>query len=211
MEDIILVGGGGHCNSVIDTLKDLNTFNIIGILDLSEKKGMEISGIKIIGNDEMLKDYFNQGIKNVHITLGSIGNPKNRKRLYYYAKNIGLKFPSIVDKTAIIGSNVNIGEGVFVGKGCIINIDAKIGNYSIINSGAIIEHDCEVGSFCHIAPGTTLSGGVTIGDDTHIGTNTTIIQNINIGMNTLIGAGSVVVNDIRSNVKAYGNPCKEVI
>ncbi|MDR7857541.1 acetyltransferase [Tissierella sp.] len=211
MEDIILIGGGGHCKSIIDTIKDLNKFNIIGILDVSKKVGTYINGIKIIGTDEMLGKYFDEGIRAAHITLGSIGDPKHRKRLWKYASHIGFKFPQIVDKNAILGSNVDIGEGVFIGKGCIINIDSQIGNHSIINSGVIIEHDCRIGSFCHIAPGAALSGGVIIGDNTHIGTNATVIQNVNIGMNTLIGAGSVVVNNIGPNMKAYGNPCKEVI
>lgn len=210
IDDIILIGGGGHCKSVIDTIRNLDKFNIIGILDLSEKLDMNINGVKVIGTDEMLKYYFENGVRNAHITLGSIGDPKYRINLFNYAKGIGLKFPPIIDKTSVIGSNVEIGEGVFIGKGSIINVGTKIGSHSIINSGVIIDHDCVVGSFCHISPGTTISGEVLIGDNTHIGTNSTIIQNINIGSNTLIGAGSVVIKDINPNTKAYGNPCKEV-
>lgn len=211
MEDIILLGGGGHCKSVIDTINNLGRYNIIGILDFSEKVGTDINGVKIVGTDSDLVDYFKKGVKNAHITLGSIGNPNHRIRLYKYAKDIGLKFPPLIDKTAIIGSKVDIGEGIFIGKGCIINIDTKIGSNSIINTGVIIDHDCLLGSFCHIAPGTTLSGGVSIGDNTHIGTNSSVIQDIRIGNNTIIGAGSVVIKSISSNIKAYGNPCKEVI
>lgn len=210
IEDIILIGGGGHCKSVIDTIKSSGNFNIVGILDLREKLDMDINGVKIIGTDEMLKYYFNNGVKNAHISLGSIGDSKHRIKLFNYAKSIGLNFPPIIDRTSVMGSNVEIEEGVFIGKGCIINVDTKIGSHSIINSGAIIDHDCIIGSFCHISPGTTISGEVSIGDNTHIGTNSTIIQNIDIGSNTLIGAGSVVIKDISSNIKAYGNPCKEV-
>lgn len=211
MKDILLIGGGGHCKSVIDTLKTLNKFNIIGILDVKEKVGRHIDNVKIIGTDERLKDYYSKGIRHAFITLGSIGNPQLRIKLYKNAKKLGYEFPIIIDKTAIVSDNSPIEEGTFIGKGTIINANTNIGKNCIINSGAIIEHDCKIKNFVHIAPGSVLSGGVVIGDNTHIGTNSTIIQNIKIGQNSIIGAGSVVVKNIKSNVKAYGNPCREVV
>ena len=36
MQDIVLVGGGGHCKSVIDVIESEVKFNIIGIIDTVE-------------------------------------------------------------------------------------------------------------------------------------------------------------------------------
>jgi sugar O-acyltransferase (sialic acid O-acetyltransferase NeuD family) len=210
MEDIILIGGGGHCKSIIDTINELKKYNIIGILDIADKLGNEICGIKIIGTDDSLEYYYKNGVRNAFLTIGSIGDTLIRRKLYSIALNIGYIFPNIIDNTAIVSDKIEIGHGNFIGKGAIININVKIANNTIINTGAIIEHDCYIGSFCHIAPGTAINGNVVIGENTHIGTNSTIIQNIKIGDNTIIGAGSVVVKNIESNIKAYGNPCKEV-
>lgn len=210
MEDIILIGGGGHCKSIIDTINGLKKYNIIGILDIADKVENEICSIKIIGTDDKLEYYYKNGVRNAFLTIGSIGDTTLRRKLYSIALNIGYIFPNIVDNTAIVSDKIEIGHGNFIGKGTIININTKITNNSIINTGAIIEHDCHIGSFCHIAPGTTISGNVVIGENTHIGTNSTIIQNIRIGENVIVGAGSVVIRNIENNVKAYGNPCKEV-
>ena len=210
MEDIILIGGGGHCKSVIDTLQKSTQFNIKGIIDLKEKVGSLINDVKIIGDDNDLEKIFKNGIKYAFITIGSIGNPAKRIQLFEKAKKIGFKFPCIIDSTAIIARNVIFDEGTFVGKRVIINSNTKVGRNCIINSGAIIEHDCQIGDDVHIAPGVVLSGNVYIGINTHVGTNSTIIQGIKIGKNTLIGAGSVLVKNISKNKKAYGNPCKEV-
>lgn len=210
MNDIILIGGGGHCNSVIDSLKDSTELNIVGILDLKNKIGTLNNGVKIIGEDNDLKYYFKQGIKNAFVTAGGIGDNSLRIKLFNLAKEIGYKIPAIIDKNAIVSDTALIGDGTFIGKGAIINTSVIVGENCIINSGAIIDHDCRVSDFCHIAPGTTLSGGVYIDKKSHIGTNSTVIQNIRIGMNTIIGAGSVVVKDIGSKKKAYGNPCKVV-
>lgn len=210
MKDILLIGGGGHCKSVIDTLKASKEYNIIGILDIKEKLGDKISDIKIMGTDDDMKKIYESGIKYSFITVGSVGNPNLRIKLYKKAKAIGYKIPYIIDKTSIVSPNSKIENGTFIAKGVIVNSEAKIGKNTIVNTGSIIEHDCEIGNHVHIAPGTTLSGNVRIGDRSHIGTNSTIIQNINIGEDSIIGAGSVVIKDIKNSIKAYGNPCQEV-
>jgi sugar O-acyltransferase (sialic acid O-acetyltransferase NeuD family) len=211
MEDILLIGGGGHCRSVLNSIKKLGNYNIVGILDTEDKVGKGIDGIKIIGTDEKMECLFFSGVKNAVITVGSIGNTGLRTELYNKLKGIGFNLPIIIDKTAIVDDNTILKEGIFVGKGAIINAGTTIEKCSIINSRAIVEHDCKIGEFVHLAPGSVLCGGVKIGDNTHIGANTTIIQGIEIGDNTLIGAGSVVVKDTGSFKKAYGNPCKEVV
>ena len=210
MEDIILIGGGGHCKSVIDSIRSTESYRIIGILDRPARLEEEIVGIKIIGTDADMNHYYRKGIKKAFLTVGSIGDPSLRQKLYQEAIEIGYKFPNIIDSSATISDAAILGTGNFVGKGVIINADTRIGDNCIINTGVIIEHDCTIESFCHIAPGTVLSGNVKIAENTHIGTNSTLIQNIQIGKNSIIGAGSVVIKNIGDNVKAYGNPCKKV-
>ena len=60
-ENIILVGGGGHCKSCIDVIEQEGKYEIKGILDLPEKKGQNILAYKIIGNDDDISDYAKQG------------------------------------------------------------------------------------------------------------------------------------------------------
>jgi acetyltransferase-like isoleucine patch superfamily enzyme len=55
-----------------------------------------------------------------------------------------------------------------------------------------------------------ICGEVEIGENTHIGAGSVIKQQVKIGSNTIIGMGSIVLKDIKGNVVAYGNPCKEV-
>lgn len=209
MDKIILLGGGGHCKSVIDSIEE-NKYEIVGILDRKEKIGQIICGINIIGTDELADKLYRSGVKYAFITTGSIGDVTLRKKLYLSMKKIGFKIPNITDRSAIISTNIQIGEGNFIGKGAIINAESKIGDMCILNSGVIVEHDCEIDNFVHIASGVVLSGGVKIMNDTHIGSNSTIIQGIQIGYNSIIGAGSVVTNNIANSIKAYGVPCKEM-
>lgn len=211
MEKIILIGGGGHCASIIDTMRQQALFEPVGVLDTLDKVGSNILDVPIVGVDSDLEDWFNKGVRYAFVSIGSVGDTKLRQKLVAYAEKIGMTLPSIIDPSAMISKYADIQEGTFIGKGVIINAQAEIGKQAIINSGVILEHDCSIGDYVHLAPGVTISGNVNVGNYSHIGTNSTLIQCVTVGKNVLIGAGSVVIGDISDDSKAFGNPCKEVV
>ncbi len=204
---ILLIGGGGHCHSVLDSVLSIDEYEKVGIIDSIAGSYLNIP---VIGIDEDIPRLFNEGWTDAFITVGSVGNTSIRRRLYKMVKEIGLNIPTIVDPTAIIGNGVTIGEGSFIGKKTVVNAGSSIGNCAIVNTGSILEHDCNIGDFSHISPGTVLCGQVAVGDDSHVGAGSIVRQLIKIGECSLIGAGSVVVKDVPCNSKAYGNPCKVV-
>lgn len=214
---ILLLGMGGHCLSVIDSLKSLKLYESIGLiakdedtLYLSDTKADLNGSIQVVGSDKDLPLLKEEGYTDAFITVGSIGNPIIRQRLYNLLKEIGYNIPNIIDRTAVLSSDISLGEGIYVGKKAVINAGSSIGNCAIINTMALIEHECSLGDFTHIAPGSILCGKVVVGENTHIGAGSIIRQGLNIGEDTMIGMGSVVVKDIGDHVTAYGNPCKEV-
>lgn len=209
-KSILLIGGGGHCKSVLDTLISNGYYSDIAIIDTVDKVGNKILDVPIIGSDAELSELFKKGYKNAFITMGSIGDTSLRVKLFKLVESIGFNIPNIIDKTSTISRFVELKNGIFIGKNTIINAGSTIQKGSIINSGAIIEHDNIIGEYSHIAPGTTLSGDVSIGNNTHVGANSVIRQQINVGSNTMIGTGSNVISNIDDNKLAYGNPCKEV-
>ena len=204
---LLLLGGGGHCHSVVDSVLSLGIYDEIGILDSTATLYL---GVSVIGTDADIPELMQAGWNEAFITVGSVGNTQVRRKLYKMLKGYGLSIPTIIDPTAVVAKGTQLQEGTFVGKRAVINSGASIGACSIINTGAIVEHDCVVGDFSHISPGSTLCGQVVVGHDTHVGAGSVVKQLIKIGDSVLIGAGSVVLKDIPSEVKAYGNPCKVV-
>lgn len=203
----MLIGGGGHCHSVIDSAIALGIYDDIGIVDTVDNSWL---GVSVVGTDDDIPRLIKTGWTEAFITVGSVGNTSTRRKIYEMIKTLCLSVPVLVDPSAIIAERVRIKEGTYIGKRAIVNTGSDIGAFSIINTGAIIEHECCIGDFAHVSPGTTLCGQVVIGNDSHIGAGSVVRQLINIGSNSIVGAGSVVVKDIPANVKAYGNPCKVV-
>ena len=206
----MLIGGGTHAQSIIDSIESMKQYNIVGIIDCKDKVNTSVLGIKVIGEDQDLAYFFSNGVRNSAISIGSIGRTKLRRKMYAKCKEIGYAFPNIIDKSAVIASKVILGEGNFIGKGAILNSNVWIGNGCIINTGAILEHGCKIEDFVHVAPGSVLCGNVWVKDNSHIGAHSTVLQNVTIGKDTLIGAGSLVLKNIHSNQLAYGSPVKEV-
>lgn len=203
---LVIIGGGGHCLSVTDSL-DQSLFSEIVILDKNQEKNTLVNGIRVYGDDNDLDRLYQMGFRYAFIALGSVGDTSVRRKLDKLLKNKKFSFINIIDQSAIVSSSVKLGTGIFIGKGAIVNAKSILGNHCIINSGTIIEHECTVEEFSHIAPGATILGNCYIGRDTHVGASTSIIQGINIGDCTVIGMGSVVRHDIGNGKLAYGNPC----
>ena len=56
MNNIILIGGGGHAKSCIDVIELEKKYKICGVID-SYKSKKKILGYKIIGSDKNLKNF----------------------------------------------------------------------------------------------------------------------------------------------------------
>lgn len=188
MDNIVIVGFGGHARSVADCIERDGKYNIVGYTDLMEYN----SKYKYLGTDENLEQIFNEGVSYAVVGIGYLGNGNIRNRLYEKLKEIGYELPTIIDPSAIVSSTAIIGEGTFVGKGAIVNSEVIIGKMAIINTKALVEHECIVGDYSHVAVSAVLCGQVRVGKSALIGANATVIQCIEIEDNRIVPAGVTV-------------------
>ena len=78
-KNIVLVGGGGHCISLIDIIENGNEFNILGILDSNIKEN-NILGYKILGGDNLIPELVNENTYFL-ISVGQIKSYLNREKI----------------------------------------------------------------------------------------------------------------------------------
>ena len=207
---LLIVGAGGHAKSVLDILLENNKYEWIGVIDNdygTKKYVAPFADIEIVGNDAMLTEFFEKGITNIFVAIGSNAI---RKKLYNISKTIGFEAVSIISSHATISKYAKIGKGVCIMPGAVINVATTIGDHCIINTNCTIDHDCTIQECVHIAPGVAISGCVTIGRNSFIGTGARVIDRVTIGANTTIGSGAAVINHIPSHVLAVGVPAKVI-
>ena len=202
MEQILVLGHGGHARSLIDILERENKYQIAGYI-INDNAIHDSMDYPVIGSDEDLDYLYQNGIRNAVLGIGYLGRSDLREKLYERLKKIGFHMPIVCDPSAIMSEHAKIEEGSFIGKGAIINSGAIIGKMCIINSGAIVEHDCQVDDFSHISVGSVLCGGVHIGRASFVGANATIIQEKTIGKNSIIGAGTLIRKNVEENSMVY--------
>jgi sugar O-acyltransferase, sialic acid O-acetyltransferase NeuD family len=207
-EDIILLGGGGHCFSTIDVIEAENKFRIQGILDVKENVGKKILGYDIIGIDSDIDKYLTT-IKYYLVTAGQIKSALIRVKLFEFLKSKQCKLPVIIAPDAVVSKNAEIGEGTVVFHKAVINAGCNIGVNTIINTSAIIEHRTKIGDHTHISTAAVVNGDCTIGCRTFIGSNATIKQEINITNEVIVGAGSIVISDLIDKGIYYGAPARK--
>ena len=188
-EKIILIGGGGHCISVIDVIEQQNKYEILGIIDTKENIGKKVLDYEVIGCDDDLKEFF-ESCQNALVTVGQIKSNDLRVKLYETLKLIGFNLPVIISPFSYVSKHAHIDAGTIVMHHALVNANARIGQNCIINSKALIEHDAVVNDNCHISTGSIINGGVVVMANTFVGSNAVTKEYITI--EGFIKAGDVI-------------------
>lgn len=202
---LILIGGGGHCRSVIEAIESIGG-NIAGILDLTGHVGEYVFTYPVTGTDPDIP-LLAQDNRFV-ITLGHLGNPGPRVRLRKMVELCKGRLATVTASTSHVSPHTDIGDGTVILHHATVNAGAIIGANCIINTGAILEHDVRVEADVHISTGAIINGGAFVGAGSFIGSGAVVGNGVVIGANVLLGAGSVTVRDLLEPGVYYGSPAR---
>lgn len=189
MKDILLIGGGGHCKSVIDVIEKEAKYNIVGIIDKKELINQEVLAYKIIGCDDDLKE-LREKFQYALVTVGHIESNALRVKLYKLLKELDFHIPTVISPLAYVSKHATVDEGSVVMHHALINADAKVGKNCIINSKSLVEHDAVIENNVHISTSATINGGAIVKENTFFGSGAITKEYTTIS--GFIKAGSVV-------------------
>ena len=196
---IIIIGAGGHAKVVYDSLIECQR-RVLGFISPNQEKDTSFCDLKIIGNDNAVSQY-NPLDVDLANGIGFMHNNQNRFNIAKRMRDDGYTFTTIIHPSAIIGTNVELEEGVQIMAGAVVQPGTKIGKDTIINTGVILDHDCHIEKNCHLATGVVCSGNIKIKENTFIGAGSVIIQDISVGKNCMVAAGSVVFQNLENGTK----------
>ena len=178
-EKILLIGGGGHCKSVIDVIELENKYKITGVIDKKELISQKVLGIEVIGSDEDLEKLF-ETYKYAIVTVGQIKSNTLRVKLFDKLISIGYQLPVIKSPLSYVSKHAKIDSGTVIMHHAVVNAGASVGKNCIINTKALVEHDAVIEDSCHISTATVINGGVIVKKNSFVGSNATTKEYIQI-------------------------------
>ena len=206
---LILIGGGGHCQSVIDVIETTAQYEIVTILDKAHKVGQKVSGYEITESDDQLAALVRPGVRFL-VTVGQIESSPVRSELFQRVQQAGGTFATIVSPRAYVSSRAVVGEGSVIMHDALVNAYARIGANTIINTKALVEHGTQVGDHCHVATGAIINGNCQLSDHVFIGSQATLVQGVSIGKGIVVGAGAVVTHSLAEPGTYAGVPARKI-
>ncbi len=203
MRPIILVGGGGHCKSVIEAAESAG-YTIKGILDLPQCMVSKVLDYDVIGSDDEIPLYVNEC--DFVVSLGYIKNPSLRNKLHERIEAADGNLATVIASTAHVSKYATLGTGTVVLHGAMVNAGATIGKGCIINTLANIEHDVIIGDYCHISTGAMVNGDCRVGENTFLGSQSVMVNDTSIPSNSVFAAGCLVRKSLTIEGLYAGNP-----
>lgn len=198
----IVIGAGGHCRTVISTLKACGV-EVEGILDQKKENNETVLDVPILAERSHYIHYL-----KTHDFYLAIGDNSERQTLFDAIILKGGKCPTLIHPEANVDKSCTIGKGSLIANGVILCPETVIGSNVIINTRVLIEHNCNIEDHVHVAPDTTLAGSVCILHNAFVGLKSSIRDKVKVSAHSVVGAGSVVVSEVPPYTTVAGNPAR---
>ena len=193
---VLVFGGGGHGKAVIDLLRAVGGYSLIGVVDDGREPGELVLDVPVLGGESALAALRTAGCKLALNAVGGIGAMSSRIQVFERLRRADFEFPTLVHPSAVVEPNAQLGPGVQIFPQAYVGSEAKLGFGCIVNTGATVSHDCVLANYANLAPGAILAGAVTVGEGTLVGMGVTINLNVKIGAGARLGNGATVKADV---------------
>jgi len=192
---LLIIGAGGFGRELADWLEmypvEKKDWIVGGFIDdnLEALAGFKTK-YKVLGRVNEFS------YSNDDLAVVAIADPDIKEKIYNSLKD-RIKFYTFIHPTVIIGSNVEIGEGVIMYPNTIISTNCKIGKMVSMGCGNHIGHDTSIGEFSSFMASIDIGGENNIGSKVYVGSKATIVPRRKITDHVKISSGSVVINNIK--------------
>jgi UDP-perosamine 4-acetyltransferase len=206
LKPLVIVGAGGHAKVVIEIVRSLALYQIVGLL-AADRTPRTVLDEPVIGSDADLPSLLRVGVTAAFV---AIGDNRTRQKVAARVRAEGFSLINAISPAATVSPTARLGQGIAIMPGAVINAAARIDDLAIVNTGACVDHDCQVGEAAHVGPRSVLAGNVKVGKLSFLGAGSAVIPNTMIGQAALIGAGACVVRDIPDHAVAIGVPARVI-
>lgn len=208
MNDLVIVGAGGHGKVVLDVVLAERRYRPVGFVDADPAlTDAYVGGLPVVGSVNSLPRLRQQRVRHAIVAIGD-----NRTRLRYASllREQGFELANAVHPTASVSSTASVGDNVVVCPQAAVVCEARLGLAAIVNTGAVIDRECVIGDGAHVCPGAVLAGRVRVGRGAFVGIGAQVIQCRSIGRFAIVGAGAAVIDDVPDFTTVVGVPARAI-
>jgi len=140
----------------------------------------------------------------------ALGVPAIKRKCSELVAARGGRFTRVIHRTAVLGHEVELGEGVVLCPHTTVSANNRLGRGVALNLHASVDHDANVGDWSQINCHCDLTASVEVGCEVFMGSRVSVIPNVRIGDGAYLGAGSVVLRDVPAGWKMVGAPARRI-
>ena len=144
------------------------------------------------------------------VFLCAIGDPAAKRRYAMQMQAKGARFTRLIHPTALIGRNVEIGEGAIICPYTQLSCDLALGRHVMLGTNSSAAHDTRTGDYTQISGACQINGHATIGEGVFLGSSVTLLPKSRVEDWAYVGAGSVVLRRVKTRTKVFGNPAMPI-
>lgn len=196
VQRLLLLGAGRGAQMVLEMLAGSTTQEAAAAVDDDPRTwDGYVSGVPVIGSLQHLPVLAASGLFDAAV-ICIAASAEVRAGLRAACGAAGLPLANVVDRTARVAGDVQMGEGNVIGAFCHLGTGTRVGHNNLFSAYTSFDHHNVLGSEISTGPGCTTSGVVTIGDGVRMGTGVRVEPNLTVGDGVHIASGAVVLTSV---------------
>lgn len=212
-EPIIIVGAGGFGRKTVDVISRINSatdapcWDLLGFVDdTPSPENLERArrqGTPYLGS---IAEILGHPARPRYVV--GIGSPAVRQKIANIMDVAGFTAATLIDPSALIGSDVTIGAGSIVCYGAAVDTNVSLGRHVHVGFNLIIGHDATIGNFVSLSPLSAVSGDCVIEDGVLIGVAGVVMLQRRVGKSAVVGTSACVSKNVPAGAIVKGVPAR---